>query len=106
MASAGISIKYKFANGYILKEESKLSPYVYAGAGINRLTDRMKMNCIVPGDYYSLNIGGGFKYNVTERFNIGFNLSIGRFQSDELDFIEKGGSDVYMQNILFLGVNL
>jgi OmpA-OmpF porin, OOP family len=106
MTMGGIALKYKIANGFLLAENSRLAPYIYAGFGINRVTDFMKMKCIVPGTYYSVNAGFGLKYNVSEVYNIGYNLNIGQFSSDKLDFIVDGSNDYYMQNSLVLGVNI
>ncbi len=104
MTSGGIAIKYKFANGYLLKENARIAPYIYMGAGINHITDRMKMNCVCPGDYSSINAGVGFRYNVCEKFNIGYNVALGCFSSSNLDYIT-GKKDMYLQNTLFLGYN-
>lgn len=107
LAAAGLSLKYKFANGYLLKEHSRVQPYVYAGAAFNHLTDRMKMNCVKTGNYLSVNAGLGVRFKITERINIGYNMGIGYFTQDDMDFMSHGGSnDYYMQNALLLGIDL
>lgn len=122
MISGNIALKYKFANGIFLKENSKLAPYVYAGAGINRLSDNMKRNCVNVGNHFTINGGVGIKYNITERINIGYNLGIGCFVSKKVYYTnaiaaneetEKDADDIkmekrkdfYMQNALTLGIN-
>ncbi|MEY4877390.1 MAG: hypothetical protein RL708_2540 [Bacteroidota bacterium] len=123
MTSANVSITYKFANGYLLNENSKFSPYIYAGAGINYLSDVMKRNCVNAGTNYSANMGAGIKYNITDRINVGYNLGIGYFltkkvylvneitpnaeqtapDADDIKFEKR--KDMYMQNSLMVGYN-
>ncbi len=122
MISGNIAIKYKFANDIFLKENSKFAPYIYAGVGINRLSDNMKKNCVNVGNHVTINAGAGIKYNITERFNISYNLGIGCFISKKVYYtnaiandnndkdaddlkLEKR-KDIYMQNALTLGINL
>lgn len=122
MISGNTSIKYKFANGYLLKEDSKIAPYVYAGVGINYLSDVMKRNCVNVGNHFTINAGAGVKYNITERLNIGYNLGVGCFMTKKVYYtnaiaenneIEKDADDIkmekrkdlYMQHALTLGFN-
>jgi hypothetical protein len=106
MASGGMMIKYKLSNGYILREESMLRPYVYAGMAINHITDRMQAKCVNTGDYYSINAGLGFKYYVNEKVNIGYKLGVGYFTSDKVDIQSGGTNDMYLQNSLIIGIDL
>lgn len=122
MISGNTSIKYKFANGYLLKEDSKIAPYVYAGVGINYLSDVMKRNCVNVGNHFTINAGAGVKYNITERLNIGYNLGVGCFMTKKVYYtnaiaenneVEKDADDIkmekrkdfYMQHALTLGFN-
>lgn len=121
MISGNIALKYKFANGIFLKENSKLAPYIYAGFGINHLSDNMKRNCVNAGNHFTINGGLGIKYNITERFNIGYNLSVGCFMTKKVyytnavksndadndadDIKMEKRKDLYMQNALTLGFN-
>lgn len=114
MVSGNIAIKYKFANGILLKEDSRISPYTYFGCGINHLTDNMHRNCVNVGNHFSLNAGAGVKYNFTNRLNIGYNLGIGYFTNDKVyattstdDVVQmQGKKDMYLQHTLSLGINL
>jgi opacity protein-like surface antigen len=122
MISGNTAIKYKFANGYLLKEDSKIAPYVYAGVGINYLSDVMKRNCVNVGNHFTINAGAGVKYNITERLNIGYNLGVGCFMTKKVYYtnaiaenneVEKDADDIkmekrkdfYMQHALTLGFN-
>jgi hypothetical protein len=117
LTSGNLAIKYKFANGYILNENSKISPYIYAGAGINYLSDVMKKNCVNVGTHFTINGGIGFKYNLTERINFGYHLALACFMDKKVyatgtfdgasardPKIEKR-KDICMQNALTIGFN-
>lgn len=105
--SAGMMAKFKFANGFLLKENFPVRPYVYVGASIVELVDVMRMKCVQPGTYYSLNAGVGFKYYVSDRINIGYNMAFGRFTSDHLDYkVKNGDNDMYLQQTLNVGIDL
>lgn len=105
--SAGAMIKYKFANGCLLKENCRIRPYVYFGASAIQLVDNMKMNCVQAGNYTSLNAGAGMKYYLSDRLNIGYNVHFGNFTADHLDYkMKNGDNDKYLQQTLTVGVDL
>lgn len=79
MVSGNAALKYKFANGMLLREDSKFAPYVYAGVGVNYLSDVMKRNCVNVGTHLSINGGAGLTYNINERIHVGYNLGLGCF---------------------------
>lgn len=106
LGSTGLMLTYKFANGYILKETSRLSPFVFASANINLISDRMEMRCVNTGTYISIHSGLGLRYDLSDRLHIGGNLSMGFFTSDEVDFLSDMHKDLIMRNSVFLGVNL
>lgn len=100
----GVSIKYKFANGYLLKDKSALAPYVYFGAGINSLKDIwVTGNRVNNGQYQSVNAGLGLSYRFAKYFDVSYNVGFGYFTSDALDFISHGKNDMYLQNTLSIG---
>jgi OmpA-OmpF porin, OOP family len=131
MVAGNVALTYKLANGYLLKETSKIAPYLYGGMGINRLTDNMGRNCVNVGNHFTLNAGAGIKYNFNERFNIGYNMAFGCFMTKKVyytnteagnadadvfadDHSEEGHAeelkmekrkDFYMQNMLSFGIN-
>ncbi len=121
MVSGNLALKYKFANGIYLNENSKFAPYIYAGIGINHLSDVMKRQCVNVGNHFTINGGAGLKYNITKRFNIGYNIGFGCFTSkktyytnaiasdsedmDAEDLKIERRKDIYMQNSLSLGIN-
>ena len=105
IVAGGVFLKYKFANGYLLSENAKWRPYIYSGIAINILTDRMKKNCVDVGNYCTINGGLGLQYYLNERMNICYNIGFGYFTTDKVDFISRGGNDMYMQNTLSFGID-
>lgn len=101
-----VGLKYKLANGYLLQEEAKVAPYVYLGAAFNHQrdiwTDQPRVN---EGSYWSLNGGLGLAYRLSWHLQLGYNLGLGYFTTDKMDFIASGGNDMYLQNTFSLGVD-
>lgn len=102
-----VTVKYKFANGYILKESARLAPYVYLGGGINNISEywwaaKDRANT---GYYGSVNGGLGVRYNLCRNFSVTYNLGFGMFTSDNIDKRVQGSNDMYMQNTILFGVN-
>lgn len=112
-----VTMKYKFANGYILKENAKISPYVYLGGGVDILTighvgqpvaifyDGQGNYRANLGTYASINGGLGVRYNFGKNLNLTYNLGFGYFTTDNIDQRAQGADDMYMQNTLLFGVN-
>ena len=101
---ATISLRYKFANGYLLKESSRLAPFVYLGAGYNYIFDQWgNHNRVNRGSYASINGGLGLAVQITPILNCSYTLGFGYLTSDRVDYIQKGVSDMYMQNSLSVG---
>ena len=107
LTSLSITAKYKFANGYLLHEDARIAPYIYFGAALNNVTDYWWPNKgrINAGNYGSLNAGAGVRYNFCAKFNLTYNLGLGYFTSDNLDYRNEGSNDMYMQNSLTVGMN-
>lgn len=100
-----LSVKYKFANGYLLKENAKFAPYVYVGGGFNNVSnhwwnDKTRVN---PGNFTSINGGAGITYNFYKNLSFTYQAGIGYFTSDDLDF--RDSNDKYLQNNFLLGIN-
>lgn len=105
LTAAVVTVKYKFANGYLLKENAKFSPFVYAGAGFNNVSnflwsDKTRVN---PGNFSSINGGIGLQYNFYKNFNFSYDLGIGAFTSDDIDF--RKSHDKYLQSNFMFGMS-
>jgi OOP family OmpA-OmpF porin len=105
MTTGIIAIKYKFANGYLLKENARLAPFLFMGGGINNLTDIWTHYRVNQGNYLTVNGGAGFSYRFATHYNLSYTLGFAYFETDGLDFIETGGHDMYMQHTFTLGYN-
>lgn len=105
MTSGILSFKYKFANGYLLNEESRFSPFLFAGIGINNLKDVWTHKRVHAGNYGSINGGLGLRYNFNQAFNLNYSFGIGYFTSDDIDYKVVGKNDMYMQNTFSFGIN-
>ncbi len=106
LKTLGIALKYKLANGYLLREEAKVGPYIYLGAAFNHQrdiwTDQPRVN---EGSYCSVNGGLGLVYRFARHLQLGYNLGLGYFTTDKMDFIASGGNDLYLQNTFSLGLD-
>ena len=106
LKSFGLALKFKFANGRLMEETSKLRPYAYAGAAYNNHTE-IKNGKVNGGDFMSLNGGLGARYYIRERIHIGYNLAIGSSVKERTDVAANGDKDeIYFHNALMLGVDL
>lgn len=106
IAAAGIAVKYKFANGYLLPEKCIIKPYVFAGMAFNNVSDRMRMNCVKEGQYITYNAGAGVRYYLTKQVHLGYQLAAGYFNRDDMDYMAHGGNDMYVQSSLMLGIDI
>lgn len=61
---ADVDLRYKFDNGYIIKENAVFAPYLFAGGGINYLSQ----------DQVRGNVGGGLGFNFWFWKDFGLNI--------------------------------
>lgn len=93
---ANAQLRYKFNNGYILKEDAIIQPYIAAGTGVAdwRIKDR---KLVEPGQDWVGNLGAGFNVKLTERVALNYNLLYAYTNSDNRDGISAGTfNDQYM----------
>lgn len=103
MTAIGLQARYRFNNGYLLKEDAFLKPYILTGASFNHLTDRMKMDCVDAGNYTALNAGVGVNVHLFSNFFAGYSATLGYFITDKIDYKHGGANDMYMQYALNVG---
>lgn len=102
--SFGLNLKYKFANGRLLKTNARFAPFVYGGIALNHHKDLWTNDPRVNEGFYSaLNGGLGTAIRLTKRIELVYNLNLGYLTTDALDFISKGFNDMYLQNTFTLG---
>ncbi len=106
LVTANVTVKYKFANGYIIKEDAKIAPFIYLGAGANPVLD-MWTHRVDPGVYLSAVGGVGLRYNITTKFNFTYIMGFGVFNNDKMDYgnlyAPTPMNPMYMQNTYTLG---
>lgn len=73
----GLSIEYKFNNGYIFKEDAVIAPYIHTGFGFNSVVD-YDFNTYVPfglglsirpADWLTINVQSSYKLNLDNSFD-------------------------------------
>ena len=100
-------VDYKFANGYILKENSFFAPYIFLGYGAAFSTFTPKN-----GDKYKTDLignvpmGAGFKFNVTPKFNVTLETHFNYALTDEIDWKIVGPfNDAFLYNSIGFNYN-
>ncbi len=104
-----LNLKYKFNNGYILKENALIAPYIYLGGGLGMMKavgkDSTSMTRINANNNLLVTGGAGFKVRLTDMLSLGYNLAVSRFNTDKSDFRIAGSKDWNMQHMVSLGLN-
>ncbi|HXB11200.1 MAG TPA: hypothetical protein VNZ45_04385 [Bacteroidia bacterium] len=104
MTTIILALKYRFANGYIFKEDSKVSPYIFIGGGTEYMVDIWTHNRVDPGMYYSVNGGVGARYNITSRWNLSCNFGLG-YLNKQMDWRVEKVNAAYLQSTFAIGYN-
>ncbi|MCX6269974.1 MAG: OmpA family protein [Bacteroidetes bacterium] len=78
-----LSVQYKFANGYLLKEDSKIDPYIYVGLGQTNM-DKAKDFFDYP--YVKWTTGAGVNYWFLEHWGVNLHMNYAA-QGDYRDFL-------------------
>ncbi|MFK8039011.1 MAG: OmpA family protein [Crocinitomicaceae bacterium] len=103
-----ILAKYKFNNGYLLKEESMFAPYVFLGIGdaLSIFTDVETGEKEAPLAEFNLPMGLGFKFNITEKWSASLETHYNYFVSDRVDAVVKGKwDDQFLYNAIGFSYN-
>lgn len=108
MGQGQLSAKYKFANGYLLKEEAKLRPYVYLGVGAANFAQRpgSEANRINPETAFTANAGAGLTFMITKNVSLTYNLGYIWNNADGLDFVTRNSNEQVLQHGLSVGINV
>ncbi|MDX1349992.1 MAG: OmpA family protein [Putridiphycobacter sp.] len=90
-----IAAKYKFNNGYLLKEESLFAPYVFLGIGdaLSIYTNVETGEKEAPLAEFNLPMGVGFKFNITNQWSVSLETHYNYFISDRVDGVIMGKWD-------------
>jgi outer membrane protein OmpA-like peptidoglycan-associated protein len=104
-----LMLKYKLNNGYLLKEDAAISPFVIGGLGVTRinstqlLTNGAKGAKIADGlTKANLAVGAGLFFRFNDKFGIEASSIFERPFDDTWDGLVRGGNDIYLQHNLGL----
>ncbi len=89
----GVRVAYKFDNGYILKKESKLAPYVHLGTGIGWIGNVAEGGTLIfqefDGESFgAINFGGGLKFKATDNAEINARANYQKSYNDTPDYMQ------------------
>lgn len=100
-----VLLKYKFNNGYILKNDPFLAPYVIAGLGVNHIrstnyTGPLALGkTVLPSNTKPTILGGvGLYFRFNEFIGIDVSTMMNQTLTDDWDGIKKGSNDLFLQH--------
>jgi len=105
MALVGLGLRYRFANGYILKESSWFDPYLRFGANYHRMPYRgleftgivdaqghdLDNGAIAGNDHFAFSGGVGFNFWILPKVGLNLELqyvTVPEIKSDYIDFFQ------------------
>lgn len=101
-------LKYKLANGYFLKEDAAVAPFIIGGIGATRINSRQLINGAEGAKISdgvtkaNLAIGAGVFFRFNDAFGIEASSIFQRPFDDRWDGFVRGGNDIYLQHNLGL----
>ncbi|MES2779500.1 MAG: OmpA family protein [Bacteroidota bacterium] len=105
MLHGNFTLKYKFYNGYMISEDSRIAPYIFAGVGVSDFT---KANITNNTDMPIIG-GAGLRFNLNEVINISYQATYGYMSTahnDPTTGVAPTGNDHFMMHTLGFGFNL
>ncbi len=105
-----VKLKYKFNNGYILKEDSWFAPFLVAGFG-GTYIDTEQYNDLVTGPisdgvFGNAAAGAGILFQFNDRIGLEIANTLNMPIADDWDGVDQGGNDMYLQHSAGLVFNL
>lgn len=109
MVHGNLNFKYKINNGYMIAEDSRLAPYLFAGMGIAHLSGS-KINTENNGIDYPIVGGLGIRLRINDVLNFNYQATYGYMSSEHYNPanppIDKTGNDQFMIHTLGVNFNL
>ncbi|MFD1552650.1 hypothetical protein DNU06_16545 [Putridiphycobacter roseus] len=95
LVDLNLAVKYKFNNGYILKEDHFFAPYLFLGIGdaVSVYTDKTTGVKEQPIAEFNLPMGVGFQFNITENWSASLETHYNYLVSDRMDGVILGKWD-------------
>ncbi len=88
--------EYKFNNDYILPEDVRVAPYLFAGIGVSSYSPINDL--AVKGTDFTIPVGLGAKIKLTDNFHAFWQGTIGFTLGDDVDFVKADRYDRFMSN--------
>ncbi len=87
-----LNLKVKFNNGWLLKEEAKIAPFVIGGVGETRIHSESSRTERHSKQYHNLDLyyGAGINFRLSEKANLVLEAGIHNPMTDVYDGIDKG----------------
>lgn len=107
MMHGNLNLRYKFSNGYLISEDSRLAPYVFGGVGLSRFSGSTINN----STDLALVTGGGLNLRLTEVIGVTYQTTFGYLDnshniSEAAAAARPKGNDLFMFHTLGVGFNL
>ncbi|MES2778306.1 MAG: OmpA family protein [Bacteroidota bacterium] len=107
MVHGNLTLKYKFSNGYLLSEDSRLAPYVFIGPGITNLSGTRITNDVS----YAGVIGAGVTLRLSEVIGVVYQTTFGYMSTahnnpETSPNVTPTGNDLFMFHTLGLSFNM
>lgn len=101
-----LNLRYKLNNGYMLSEDSRLAPYLFAGAGMASFTGAR----INEGLDYPILGGLGIRYRVSSKITLNYQATYGFFTTAHYNpnasYPVPSGNDKFMLHMVGIGLDL
>jgi OOP family OmpA-OmpF porin len=109
--TVNLKLKYKLNNGYLLKEEAAIAPFLVAGVGGTYIDSKqyqeLSSSTITDGEVKgNLAAGVGILFQFNERVGLEVANTINAPLYDAWDGVDRGGNDLYLQHSAGLIFNL
>ena len=106
-----LKLKYKFNNGYIIKESAAIAPFLVAGIGGNNIQSTNFSyidESVIDDNKFTGNaaLGIGFLFQFNDRLGLEVANTINVPLYDGWDGVDQGGNDLYVQHSAGLIFNL
>jgi len=105
MLHGNLNVRYKLSNGYLLKEDSRLSPYLFAGVGYTNYSGSR----ITDGVDYPIVGGLGLRFRMTDALYLNYTSTYGymstAYNNPTTTTTKPTGTDEFMFHTIGLGFN-
>lgn len=105
MLNTNVNVNFKFNNGVILPENSKIAPYLTAGVGIMGINN-YNNDSFGRQVFANVPLGVGVRLNLSNNFGIYLQSTYNLTMNDKFDAFATGGNDAIMNHSVGFVLNL